>query len=68
MNTDKATGKMWEFIRKSAAFVGIISGLVIFGIWMNIVGNPHVAETAMGILIASGIGIFVWFKLRKAGP
>jgi hypothetical protein len=58
---------MKEFVRKSAVFVAIIVALIIFGIWMNIVGNPHVAETSMGVLISVGIGFYVWHRLRKVG-
>jgi hypothetical protein len=54
-----------QIIGKSAVYVGIIAGLIIFGIWMNIVGNPHVAETSIGVLIGIGVGILVWYKLRK---
>jgi hypothetical protein len=58
---------MRNWVRKSSGYAGFISGLVVFGIWMNIVGNPHVAETAMGVLIAASTGIFVWRKLRRVG-
>jgi putative flippase GtrA len=56
-----------KFIGKSAVYIGIISGLIIFGIWMNIVGNPHVVETSIGVLVSIGVGIFVWYKLRIMG-
>ena len=57
--------KILQIIGKLAVYIGIIAGLIIFGIWMNIVGNPHVAETSIGVLISVGIGILVWYKLRK---
>ena len=57
--------KILQIIGKSAVYIGIIAGLIIFGIWMNVVGNPHVAETSMGVLISVGVGILVWYKLRK---
>ena len=37
-----------------AKIVGFIVGLVVFSVWMNIVGNPHVVETVLGV----GISIF----------
>lgn len=45
--------------------IGLIVGLVVFGIWMNIVGNPHVVETVLGLVIAFAAGILAWKNLRK---
>ena len=28
--------------------IGMIAGLGVFSLWMNIVGNPHVVETVLG--------------------
>lgn len=36
-----------------------------FFIWMSLVGNPHVIETAIGLVIATGVGFFVFSKLSK---
>ena len=44
--------------------ISIICALIVFGFWMNIVGNPHVVETAIGIVIAVAVGFFLnrWFS------
>ena len=59
--------KIFELIRGQAKLLGLVAGLAIFGFWMNIVGNPHVAETSIGVLISIGVGLFVWYKLSKLG-
>ena len=48
-----------------AKFFGWIAGLSVFGVWMNIVGNPHVVETVIGLVFAFVAGFWVFFKLRK---
>jgi hypothetical protein len=50
-----------------AKLIGIIAGLVVFGFWMNIVGNPHVVETAIGLVIGIGVGFWVYKQLAKFG-
>ena len=51
--------------------ISIICALIVFGFWMNIVGNPHVVETAIGIVIAVAVGFFLnrWLSqlLSKGG-
>ena len=44
--------------------ISIICALIVFGFWMNIVGNHHVVETAIGIVIAVAVGFFLnkWFS------
>jgi len=44
-----------------AKIIGIIAGLSIFGFWMNIVGNPHVVETVLGVIIGI-VGGYVIFR------
>lgn len=39
--------------------ISIICALIVFSFWMNIVGNPHVVETAIGIVIAVAVGFFL---------
>ncbi len=34
-------------------FISIVVGLIVFAIWMNIVGNPHVVETVIGVVLAT---------------
>ncbi|SVD75736.1 uncharacterized protein METZ01_LOCUS428590, partial [marine metagenome] len=43
-----------------AKIVGFIVGLVVFSVWMNIVGNPHVVETVLGVGISIFAGAWVW--------
>ena len=45
--------------------LGLVSGLLFFGFWMSIVGNPHVVETAIGLFIAAGIGVWVYRKTKS---
>ena len=46
--------------------ISIICALAVFGFWMNIVGNPHVVETAIGLVIAITVGFFVNKGLKQA--
>jgi putative flippase GtrA len=48
-----------------AKVVGLVVGLAIFGLWMNIVGNPHVVETVIGVVLALVAGFWVYRLLRK---
>lgn len=48
-----------------AKIIAFIVGIGIFIGWMSIVGNPHVVETTMGLVIAIGAGIFVYIKLSR---
>tara|TARA_B100000524_G_C23328748_1_gene253758 strand:- start:235 stop:405 length:171 start_codon:yes stop_codon:yes gene_type:complete len=42
--------------------LSILVGVVIFGIWLSIVGNPHVVETVIGLILAFGSGFYFYFK------
>ena len=44
------------FTRSLSVPAGVIAGLVVFALWMSIVGNPHVVETVLGLLIAAIVG------------
>jgi hypothetical protein len=48
-----------------AALIGLIAGLTVFGLWMHIVGNPHVIETVLGLVIAAAVWITIWLQLRR---
>jgi uncharacterized membrane protein YccC len=48
-----------------AKLIGIIAGLVVFWLWMNIVGNPHVVETLIGVVLGLVVGIWVWKQARN---
>lgn len=43
----------------------IIAALLVFGFWMNIVGNPHVVETVMGVIISITVGVLVNRSLKN---
>ena len=42
-----------------ARFLGLIAALVVFSGWLKVVGNPHVVETVIGLVLAviAGIGL-----------
>ena len=41
-------------------WLSIVAGVGSFALWMSIVGNPHVVETGLGILL----GLIVFFVCR----
>jgi multisubunit Na+/H+ antiporter MnhE subunit len=45
--------------------ISLVCSLAIFGFWMNIVGNPHVVETVLGLVIAITVGVLVNRSLKK---
>jgi hypothetical protein len=47
--------------------IGWIAGLVVFALWMAIVGNPHVVETVIGLIGALVVGVWVFRKARDFG-
>ena len=49
-----------------AKVVGIIVGLAVFGFWMSIVGNPHVVETVLGVVIGLVAGFFTTRTIGRA--
>lgn len=44
-----------------------IAALLVFGGWMSIVGNPHVAETVIGLVLALVVWAWTYRKLKKLG-
>ncbi|MGV0960065.1 MAG: hypothetical protein ACOYB1_09515 [Limnohabitans sp.] len=40
-----------------------IAALIVFVLWMRMVGNPHVIETVIGLIIAIAAGIWTARKL-----
>jgi len=46
--------------------LSVVSALIIFGAWMSVVGNPHVVETVIGLILALGGGIWVYRISRNA--
>tara|TARA_B110000444_G_scaffold251222_1_gene278748 strand:+ start:467 stop:622 length:156 start_codon:yes stop_codon:yes gene_type:complete len=45
----------------------LIAALLVFIGWISSIGNPHVVETVIGLMIASGTYFFVWIKTKKRG-
>ena len=48
-----------------AKLLGWVAALSVFAGWMMLVGNPHVVETVIGLVLALAAGFWVFFKLRK---
>lgn len=44
--------------------IGLITGLAVFLGWLSLVGNPHVVETVIGLVLALISGFWVFFKIR----
>ena len=51
-----------------AKFVGLLAAFLIFIGWMRLVGNPHVVETVIGLLISLVAGIWIYMKLSNRKP
>ena len=47
--------------------LGFVAALAIFSGWMSVVGNPHVVETVIGLVLAVIAGLWVFFQARKFG-
>ena len=45
--------------------ISLVCSLAVFGYWMNIVGNPHVVETVLGLVISIVVGVMVNRSLKK---
>lgn len=46
-----------------AKIFGLIAAIGLFVGWMSLVGNPHVVETSIGLVIAISAGVWVYLKL-----
>lgn len=45
--------------------VSVVVGALVFAGWMSVVGNPHVIETSIGLVLAVVAGIWSYVQLRK---
>ncbi len=45
-------------------YIGLIVALAVFIGWIKLIGNPHVVETVIGLVIASAAGIFAFVKTK----
>jgi hypothetical protein len=50
-----------------AKILGVVASLAVFSGWLSVVGNPHVVETVIGLLLAVIAGWWVFLKARKFG-
>lgn len=51
------------------SLLSIVVGLIIFSIWMSIIGNPHVVETTIGVILSLAGGIYFHMQiLTKIWP
>ena len=45
--------------------IGLVAGLAVFALWMSNVGNPHVIETIVGVVLALIVWLYVTRTLRR---
>lgn len=50
-----------------AKILGLVTALAVFSVWLSVVGNPHVVETVIGLVLAAVAGFWVFFQARKFG-
>ncbi len=50
-----------------AKFLGVAAAIIVFLIWHSLIGNPHVIETVIGLVLAVGAGIWVYSIAKKFG-
>jgi hypothetical protein len=50
-----------------AKIIGIVAAVVVFLIWHSLIGNPHVIETIIGLVLAIAGGIWVYSIAKKLG-
>jgi len=51
-----------KFIKE---LISIVIGILIFILWTKLVGNPHVIETIIGIVISILLSGFIYSRLKK---
>lgn len=56
---------MKSILRSISALIGIIVGLAVFATWVSVVGNPHVVETVIGLLLGLAAGFWAYFSVRR---
>jgi multisubunit Na+/H+ antiporter MnhE subunit len=52
-------------MKKAIKILSVLIAIIIFILWMSLVGNPHVVETVIGLLIATTSGFLINRKLSK---
>ncbi|MGV0960262.1 MAG: hypothetical protein ACOYB1_10540 [Limnohabitans sp.] len=43
--------------------IALIAGFIAFTGWMRMVGNPHVVETVIGLVLAAAVFFFILIKI-----
>lgn len=56
---------MKRHLRSVAGVVAVAFGLAVFLLWQEVVGNPHVIETIIGVILAVIVGLWVYALLRR---
>lgn len=66
MNTKRLRERARNMLKAWFWVPGALAALAFFSFWMSIVGNPHIAETYGGLLIAAIIfGAVTWKIFKK---
>lgn len=45
--------------------LALVVALLVFSGWLSVVGNPHVVETVIGLILAAVAGTWAYIELRK---
>lgn len=64
-STLDASEDMKKKIGSIAWLLSLLVGVIVFSGWLSMVGNPHVAETMIGLVLAVVAGLVVYFKLER---
>ena len=56
---------MKKYLGTVAGLVGLIVGLAVFLGWLSVVGNPHVVETVIGLVLGVVAGVWSYVRLRR---
>ncbi|MCY3821913.1 MAG: hypothetical protein OXH52_21595 [Gammaproteobacteria bacterium] len=51
----------------SKSTIALIAAIIVFVTWMSMMGNPHVVESVIGLILACGTFFVTWNWLRKRG-
>ena len=59
MHNTKSQDQGYDIMKLFKNIASIAIGTVIFLIWLQLVGNPHVVETVLGLVLATAGAIYV---------
>jgi len=57
---------MNKILKTLALPLSVVIGIILFILWMNMVGNPHVVETVIGLIIGLVAAVVAWRSLTWA--